>query len=74
MENFNLRKYLAEGRLLKEENMIGKYIETTIEGGIDVIMSFQMPDEEELGLDYGTLDEIMEVKDVDGIKVYIVYI
>jgi len=54
--------------------MIGKYIETTIEGGIDVIMSFQMPDEGELGLDYGTLDEILEVKEIGGVKVYIVYI
>ena len=54
--------------------MIGKYIETTIEGGIDVIMSFQMPDEGELDLDYGTLDEILEVKEIDGVKVYVVYI
>jgi hypothetical protein len=37
-------------------------------------MSFSKPDEAELGLDYGTLDEIMEVKDINGVTVYIVYI
>jgi hypothetical protein len=33
-----------------------------------------MPDEGELDLDYGTLDEILEVKEIDGVKVYVVYI
>ena len=37
-------------------------------------MSFSMPNEEELGLDYGTLDYDMEVTDIDGVKVYYVYI
>jgi hypothetical protein len=74
MENFDLRKYLTEGRLLKENQIMGKYIETKHPDGYDMIMSFSMPDEGELGLDYGTLDEILEVKEIDGIKVYIVYI
>ena len=74
MENFDLRKYLAENKLLKEEQMMGKYIQTQHPDGYDMIMSFSMPDEGELGLDYGTLDEILEVKEIDGVKVYIVYI
>jgi hypothetical protein len=56
------------------ESLFGKYIEATKEGGIDVIVSFEKPSEEELGLDYGTLDEIMEIKEVDGIKLFFVYI
>jgi hypothetical protein len=55
------------------EDLFGKYIETT-KGGVDVIVSFEKPSEEELGLDYGTLDEIMEIKEVDGIKLFFVYI
>jgi hypothetical protein len=74
MKNFDLRKYLAEGKLLKEEQMMGKYIQTKHPDGYDMIMSFSMPDEGELGLDYGTLDEILEVKEIDGVKVYCVYI
>ena len=74
MNNFDLRKYLAEGKLLKEEQMMGKYIQTKHPDGYDMIMSFSMPDEEELGLDYGTLDEILEVKEINGVKVYCVYI
>ena len=69
-----VKKYLAEGKLLKEDQMMGKYIETTHPDGYDMIMSFSMPDEGELGLDYGTLDEILEVKEIDGVKVYCVYI
>jgi len=53
---------------------MGKYIEKELRNGINVIMSFERPKEEELGLDLFTLDEIMEVKEIDGIKVYIVYI
>ena len=53
---------------------VGKYIETLTEDGISVIISFTEPNEEELGLDYGTLDEICEVGFINGIKVYIVYI
>ena len=67
-------KDLAEGRLLKENQLIGKYIETKHPEGYDMIMSFSMPDEGELGLDYGTLDEILEVKEINGVKVYCVYI
>jgi len=74
MKDFNLRKYLAENKLLKEDQMMGKYIQTQHPDGYDMIMSFSMPDEEELGLDYGTLDEILEVKEIGGVKVYIVYI
>jgi hypothetical protein len=55
------------------EDLFGKYIETT-KDGVDVIVSFEKPSEEELGLDYGTLDEIMEIKEVDGIKLFFVYI
>ena len=54
--------------------MMGKYIQTKHPDGYDMIMSFSMPDEEELGLDYGTLDEILEVKEINGVKVYCVYI
>jgi hypothetical protein len=68
------RKFLAEGKLLKENQILGKYIETKHPDGYDMIMSFSKPDEEELGLDYGTLDEIMEVKDINGVTVYIVSI
>jgi len=74
MDNFDLTKYLSEGRLLKENQMVGKYIETTHPDGYDMIMSFSMPDEGELGLDYGTLDEILEVKEINGVKVYCVFI
>ena len=68
------KKVVSEGKLLKENQMMGKYIETKHPDGYDMIMSFSMPDEEELGLDYGTLDEILEVKEIDGVKVYCVYI
>ena len=54
--------------------MMGKYIEKMSDDGYHVIMSFSMPNEEELGLDYGTLDEIMEVENINGVKVYVVYI
>jgi hypothetical protein len=74
MKDFNLRKYLAENKLLKEDQMMGKYIQTQHPYGYDMIMSFSMPDEGELGLDYGTLDEILVVKEIDEVKVYIVYI
>jgi hypothetical protein len=52
----------------------GKWIEKTLEDGIEVLISFEKFNEEELGLDYGTLDEVMEVKEVDGIKLYFVYL
>ena len=65
---------LRENKLLKENRLFSKYITTTHPDGYDIIMSFSIPNEEELGLDYGTLDEIMEVKDIDGVKVYYVYI
>jgi len=75
MDKFDLKKFIAEGKLLKEgEGMIGKYIETTHPDGYDMIMSFSMPNEGELDLDYGTLEEVLEIKEIDGIKVYIVYI
>ena len=64
----------AENKLLKENQLMGKYIETKHPDGYDMIMSFSMPDEGELGLDYGTLDEILEVKEINGVKVYCVYI
>ena len=62
-----------KGEEIGNEDLFGKYIETT-KGGVDVIVSFEKPSEEELGLDYGTLDEIMEIKEVDGIKLFFVYI
>ena len=64
----------AENKLLKENQLMGKYIKTKHPDGYDMIMSFSMPDEGELGLDYGTLDEILEVKEINGVKVYCVYI
>ncbi len=64
----------AENKLLKENQLMGKYIETKHPDGYDMIMSFSIPDEGELGLDYGTLDEILEVKEINGVKVYCVYI
>ena len=67
------RQYLAEG-VIKENQIMGKYIETKHPDGYDMIMSFSMPDEGELGLDFGTLDEILEVKEINGVKVYCVYI
>ncbi len=79
-DNFNLKKFLVENKLgtyskLNEnKNLFGKYIKTTKEGGIDVIVSFEKPSEEELGLDYGTLEEIMEIKEIDGVKLFFVYI
>tara|TARA_R110000751_G_scaffold23957_1_gene65711 strand:- start:1992 stop:2237 length:246 start_codon:yes stop_codon:yes gene_type:complete len=81
MKKSELRKLIKE-ELLKEESpsrpnagsMMGKYIETKHPEGYDMIMSFHPPDEEELGLDYGTLEEILEVKDINGVKVYCVYI
>ena len=51
------------------------YLEKKLEGGVDVIISLEIEGlEEELGLDYGTLEEIMEVKEVNGIKLYFIYI
>ena len=67
------RQYLTEG-VIKENQIMGKYIETKHPDGYDMIMSFSMPDEGELGLDFGTLDEILEVKEINGVKVYCVYI
>ena len=72
--SWKLKRDLAEGTLLKEDQMMGKYIQTKHPDGYDMIMSFSMPDEEELGLDYGTLDEILEVKEINGVKVYCVYV
>ena len=42
MKDFDLRKYLAEGKLLKEDQMMGKYIQTQHPDGYDMIMSFSM--------------------------------
>ena len=67
------RQYLTEG-VIKENQIMGKYIETKHPDGYDMIMSFSMPDEGELGLDFGTLDEILEVKEINGVKVYCVFI
>ena len=67
------RQYLTEG-VIKENQIMGKYIETKHPDGYDMIMSFSMPDEGELGLDVGTLDEILEVKEINGVKVYCVFI
>ena len=51
------------------------YLEKELEGGITLIVSLEIEGlEEELGLDYGTLEEIMEVKEVDGVKLYFIYI
>ena len=77
MKKFDSAKWIMEnkyGKLLKEDQMMGKYIQTKHPDGYDIIMSFSMPDEEELGLDYGTLDEILEVRKINGVKVYCVYI
>jgi hypothetical protein len=67
--------YILYLNKLKIKNMKkGKWIEKTLEDGIEVLISFEKFNEEELGLDYGTLDEVMEVKEVDGIKLYFVYL
>jgi hypothetical protein len=51
------------------------YLEKELEGGITLIISLEIEGlEEELELDFGTLEEIMEVKEVNGIKLYFVYI
>jgi hypothetical protein len=50
------------------------YLEKELKGGITLIISLEIEGlEEELGLDFGTLEEIMEVKEVDGVKLYFVY-
>jgi len=69
-----ISKTLSEDPRPNAGSMMGKYIETMGDDGYHVIMSFSMPNEEELGLDYGTLDEIMEVENINGVKVYVVYI
>jgi len=83
MKKSELRKLIKEELRINRGNsnsrpnagsMMGKYIETKHPDGYDMIMSFHPPDEEELGLDYGTLEEILEVKDINGVKVYCVYI
>ena len=52
-----------------------KYLEKKLDNGVDVIISLEIDGlEEELGLDFGTLDEIMEVKEIDGLKLYFVYV
>jgi hypothetical protein len=51
------------------------YLEKELKGGITLIISLEIEGlEEELELDFGTLEEIMEVKEVNGIKLYFVYI
>jgi hypothetical protein len=51
------------------------YLEKELEGGITLIVSLERKGlEDELGLDFGTLEEIMEVKEVNGVKLYFVYI
>jgi hypothetical protein len=51
------------------------YLEKELEGGITLIVSLEIEGlEDQLGLDFGTLEEIMEVKEVNGVKLYFVYI
>jgi len=51
------------------------YLEKELEGGVTFIVTAEIEGlEEELGLDYGTLEEIMDVKEVDGVKLYFIYI
>jgi hypothetical protein len=57
-----------------DKNFSEKYIKKETEEGYDVIVSFEKPSEEELGLDFGTLKEVLEIKEIDGIKLYFVYI
>jgi hypothetical protein len=51
------------------------YLEKELEGGITLIVSLEIEGlEEELGLDYGTLEECLEIKEIGGVKLYFVYI
>jgi hypothetical protein len=51
------------------------YLEKELEGGITLIVSLEIEGlEDQLGLDFGTLEEIMEIKEVNGVKLYFVYI
>jgi hypothetical protein len=51
------------------------FIKKELEDGITLYVSFTLEGLEEiLGLDYGTLDECLEVKEVNGVKLYFVYI
>ncbi len=51
------------------------FIERELHGGITLYVSFKLEGlEEELGLDYETLNECLEVNEVDGVKLYFVYI
>ena len=76
MDKFNLKEYLKNNRLLKEEQMEGKYIETTSPKGYDIIISFEELTEDDLGLDYGTLSDpnMKKVEERDGVKIYTYYI
>lgn len=75
--NFQLKKILKKLKKALSEakaGLFGKYIEFEKPEGPEVIVSFEKPNEEELGLDFGTLDEIMEIKEIDGLKLYFVYV
>jgi len=51
------------------------FIERELDCGVTLYVSFKLEGlEEELGLDYGTLDECLEIKIIDGVKLYFVYI
>ena len=51
------------------------YLEKELEGGVTLIVSFEIEGlEEELELDYGTLEEVMEEVEVNGVKLYFIYI
>tara|TARA_B110000444_G_scaffold240766_1_gene256432 strand:- start:157 stop:387 length:231 start_codon:yes stop_codon:yes gene_type:complete len=73
MSEFNLKKYLAEGKLLKENQLFSKYINTPLPDGSEMVISFSFPDAEELGLDYDTLEEVLEIKEIKGVKVCFVH-
>lgn len=51
------------------------FIERELDGGITLCVSFKLEGlAEEIGLDYETLNECLEVKEIGGIKLYFVYI
>jgi hypothetical protein len=76
-DEFPVKENIEEAKKALSEakaGLFGKYIEFEKPEGPEVIVSFEKPNEEELGLDFGTLDEIMEIKEIDGLKLYFVYV
>lgn len=72
MDNFNLKKYLAEGRLLKEEINLDKYVEDWLEKGMDydkpsINRTFVLKLKQLGYKDFGTIYRVLFIKNAHKI-------